>query len=419
MQLKTILNRVQKFPSHVYKTVRLVGEGAQAFFEVEILPRANGKIICSMCRRPAPHYDTLRKQPRRFQFIPIWNIPVYFVYYMRRVQCPNCGVRVEAVPWADGKQRTTRAFSWFLASWAKRMSWKQTAYAFHVSWNTVARSVRRAVDWGLAHRVVGAVKAIGIDEIAWKKNHKYLTLVYQIEADGDRKLLWVGKARKEETLRKFFDQFGPALDQLQFVASDMWRPYLKVIAERAPAALHILDRFHIMSNLGKAINKVRAKEARELARQGYEPILQGARYLLLKRPENLTDKQDAKLADLLRYNLKAVRAYLLKEDFQFFWTYRSPYWAGQFLDRWCKKAMRSRIDPIKKEVRSLRKHRELLLNWFRANGKISSGIVEGFNNKAKVSMRNAYGYRSYENLEATLYHALGDLPEEKSTHRFC
>lgn len=417
MQLKTILNRVQKFPSHVYQAVRLIGSGAQKILEVDVVPRANGKIICSRCHRPAPGYDTSR-QPRRFQFIPLWNIPVVFIYCMRRVNCPRCGVCVEAVPWADGKQRTTRAFSWFLASWAKRLSWKHTGNAFHVSWDTVARSVRRAVDWGLAHRVVGAVNAIGVDEIAWKKKHKYLTLVYQIDRQR-RRLLWVGKDRKEDTLRKFFDQLGAALNQLEFVASDMWKPYRNVIAERAPAALHILDRFHIMSNFGKAINKVRAQEARELTSQGYEPVLKGSRYLLLKRPENLTDKQEVKLAALLRYNLKAVRAYLLKEEFQFFWTYLSPAWAGKFLDRWCKKAMRSRIDPIKKEARSLRKHRELLLNWFRANGEISSGAVEGLNNKAKVSMRNAYGYRSYENLEATLYHALGDLPQQKSAHRFC
>lgn len=417
MHLKTILNRVQKFSSHVYKTVRLVSEGPQMFFEVEIIPRANGKIICSQCNRPAPGYDTLT-HPRRFQFVPLWNIPVFFIYSMRRVDCQRCGVRVEALPWAEGKQRTTRTFSWFLASWAKRLSWKHTAHAFHVSWDTVARSVRRSVDWGLAHRLIDGVQAIGVDEIAWKKKHKYLTLVYQIDRHR-RRLLWVGRDRKEKTLKKFFTQFSTALSQLEFVASDMWKPYLNVIAEHAPAALHILDRFHVMSNFGKAINKVRAQEARELTSQGYEPVLKGSRYLLLKRPENLTDKQEVKLAALLRFNLKAVRAYLLKEDFQFFWNYVSPYWAGKFLDSWCKKAMRSRIDPIKKQARSLRKHRELLLNWFRANREISSGVVEGLNNKAKVSMRNAYGYRSYENLEATLYHALGDLPEPKSTHRFC
>jgi len=417
--LKTILNRIQKFPSHVYDNVRLLDHpGDQLCLEIGIVPRKNGRCLCSRCLRPAPGYDTA-SEPRRFEFVPLWNIPVFLLYCMRRVQCRTCGVVVEAVPWAEGKQRTTHAFSWFLASWAKRLSWKQTAQAFSTSWDTVARAVRRAVDWGLAHRHVEGVQAIGIDEIAWtKKGDKFATVVYQID-EGWRRLLWIGKGRKETTLQSFFGEMGGALQRLEFVASDMWKPYLNVVAERAGRALHVLDRFHIMAHFSKAIDKIRAQEARELKSKGYDPVLKGSRFLLLKRPENLTDTQDVKLAELLHYNLKAVRAYLLKEDFQFFWNYVSPYWAGRFLDRWCVKTMRSRIEPMKKVARSLRKHRELLLNWFRARGEISSGTVEGLNNKAKVTMRNAYGYRSYKNLEASLYHALGHLPEREFTHRFC
>ena len=108
--LKTILNRIQKFPSHVYKDARLLGQGDQQCLEIDIVPRKNGRCLCSGCLRPAPGYDVLA--PRRFQFIPLWNIPVFFVYSMRRVQCRRCQrILVEAVPWAEGKQRTTHAFS--------------------------------------------------------------------------------------------------------------------------------------------------------------------------------------------------------------------------------------------------------------------------------------------------------------------
>jgi transposase len=141
--------------------------------------------------------------------------------------------------------------------------------------------------------------------------------------------------------------------------------------------------------------------------------------LLLKRPENLTDKQDIRLAELLQYNLRSVRAYLLKEEFQFFWSYASPYWAGRFLDQWCTKTMRSKIEPMKKVARMLRGHRELLLNWFRAKGQLSSGVVEGFNGKAKLTSRKAFGFRTYHGAEIALYHALGALPEPEFTHRFC
>ena len=243
--------------------------------------------------------------------------------------------------------------------------------------------------------------------------------MYQLD-DGHRRLLWVGEHRKIKTLLRFFRWFGKErTGALRFICSDMWKPYLTVVAKKADQAIHVLDRFHIMSHLSKAIDKVRAGEARELKAKGYEPILKNTRWLLLKRPENLTQKQEPRLADLLHYNLRSVRAYLLKEDFQFFWGYVSPYWAGQFLDRWCTRTMRSRIEPMKKVARMLRSHRPLLMNWFLAKGALSSGPVEGFNTKAKLTLRKSYGFRTYRAMEIALYHTLGALPEPESTHRFC
>jgi len=137
-----------------------------------------------------------------------------------------------------------------------------------------------------------------------------------------------------------------------------------------------------------------------------------------KRKANLTRTQRFRLRDLLRYNLKTVRAYLLKEDFQQFWDYNSPTWAANFLDDWCRQAMRSRIEPMKKVAKTLRAHRELILNYFRARKQFSSGVVEGLNNKAKLTMRKSYGFRTFHVTEIALYHALGKLPEPETTHRF-
>lgn len=416
MQLKTILNRVQKHSSFVYETVRLV-EHPRLAIEVEVRPRANARAKCSQCGRVAPGYDTL--PPRCFAFVPLWHIPVVFLYAMRRVACARCGVKVESVPWATGKHRVTDAYAWFLAGWAKRLSWQEVATVFHSSWDTVSRSVRMAVEWGLAHRDLGGIEAIGIDELARRRGHRYLTLVYQLDRHCKR-LLWIGRERKAETLHGFFDELGAARSAaLRFVCSDMWRPYLKVVAERAGQAVHVLDRFHIMSHFSKAIDEVRAAEARKLAAEGKAPVLRRSRWLLLKRPENLTDAQSERLAELVRRNLRTVRAYLLKEDFQALWEYVSPYWAGRFLDRWCTRTMRSRLDPMKRVARMMRSHRELILNWFRARGALSNGIVEGFNGKARVTTKKAFGYRTCEALEIALYHTLGDLPEPKLTHRFC
>jgi transposase len=417
MQLKTILNRVQKFKSFVYAEARWAGSIEAPELEVEVVERSNGRPRCSGCGLAGPGYDRL--PARRFEFVPLWGIRVFLVYSPRRVDCPGCGVRVERMPWAAGKHRLTEAYAWFLAGWAKRLSWQEVAEVFRSSWDSVFRSVERAVEWGRAHQDLSGIQAIGIDELAWKRGHRYLTLVYQIDRH-EKRLLWVGDKRKVKTLLQFFRWFGKARSQrLKYICSDMWRPYLKVIAKKAGEAVHVLDRFHIMVHFGKALDEVRAGEARELKAKGYEPLLTRTRWLLLKRPENLTEQQGSKLAELLQYNLRSVRAYLLKEQFQFFWSYTSPHWADRFLDGWCRQAMRSNIEPMKKIARMLRGHRGLLLNWFRAKGLLSSGVVEGFNAKAKLTSRKSFGFRTFYCAEVALYHVLGGLPEPKFTHRFC
>ncbi len=418
MQLKTILNRIHKFTSFVYEDFGLrTTEDGELCLEIHLRPRANSRARCSGCQMRRPGYDTLAM--RCFDFVPLWGIRTFFLYAPRRVECPRCGVRVEHLSWADGKDHLTHAYSHFLARWARRLSWAETARIFRTSWDSVFRAVERTVKWGLVHRDLDGIDSIGVDEIQWQRGHRYLTLVYQID-ENCRRLLWIGQERTVRTLLQFFREFGAERSaQLRYVCSDMWQPYLKVLAKKATQAIHVLDRFHIVANMNKAIDKVRAQEARELKEKGLEPVLKGSRWCLLKRPEKLTANQDVKLAELLRYNLKAVRSYLLKEDFQFFWSYVSPHWAGKFLDRWCTRTMRSRIEPMKKVARSLRAHRELILNWFRAKGAISAGIVEGLNNKVKVTTRRAYGFRSFRTAEVALYHALGKLPEPEFTHRFC
>jgi transposase len=417
MQLQTILNRVQRHKSFVYCKACFRDHDAGLALDITVEPRANGKPVCSGCGKRRPGYDRL--PPRRFQFVPLWGIAVFFLYALRRVECPHCGVKAEQVPWATGKEQVTTTYQWFLARWAKRLAWQEVADLFRTSWNTVYRAVTMAVLWGLANRSLEGVTAIGVDEIQWRKGHKYLTLVYQIQ-EGCKRLLYVAADRTEESLRGFFRLLGEAgAAALDFVSSDMWKPYLNVIAECAKQAVHVLDRYHVMAQMNKALDAVRAEEVKRLKADGHEPVLKHSRWVLLKRPENLTEKQTAKLKELLKYNLKSVRAYLLREEFQRFWEYRSPYWAGRFLRDWCDKVMRSRIDPLKKVAKMLRSHEELLLNWFEAQGTVSSGSVEGLNYNAKLTMRKAYGFQTVRGVKIALYHRLGALSEPKSAHEFC
>ena len=141
--------------------------------------------------------------------------------------------------------------------------------------------------------------------------------------------------------------------------------------------------------------------------------------MLLKRPENLNEKQTARLGDLLKLNLSSIKGYLMREDFQRFWQYKYPASAEKFLDNWVTRTLQTDLDPMKKVARTLREHKVLILNWFKAGGRLSSGVIEGFNLKAKLTMRKAYGFRSQECLKVALYHSLGDLPEPECHHRFC
>jgi transposase len=415
MYLITILNRCHRFPGFVYQNARFSSTEPDTI-EVQMRPRSRSAAVCSGCQRNAPGYDHLSE--RRFEFIPLWGFLVYLLYSMRRVNCKTCGIVVEQVPWASGKHHLTKVYMQFLANWARKLSWLETAQSFRTSWDKVCHSVEYVVSWGLEQRTLAPIGAIGVDEIQYAKGHKYLTLVYQIDA-GLTRLLWVGKERTVATFEGFFTMIGAELSaQIAFVCSDMWQPYLRVIREKCPQALNILDRFHIVAKMNEALDDVRAAETRKMAQDGHEPLLKKSRWCVLKRKDNLTPKQKLRLRDLLRYNLQTVRAYLLKEDFQQFWKYNSPHWAGMFLDFWCGQTMRSRIEPMKKIARMLRAHRELLLNYFKAKKQLSSGVVEGLNNKAKVTMRKSYGFRTYRILELALYHSLGKLPEPPLTHRF-
>jgi transposase len=417
MRIQTILNRVEKFKSFVYGEVSLQERADGPALVVQMVARKNSRVFCSGCGRPGPVYDRL--EPRQFEFVPLWGIVVFLAYRMRRVGCKRCGVSVEMVPWCDGKNRLTTTYRWYLATWARRLSWSEVGTIFRTSWDSVCRAVEHAVEWGLAHRDLSQLTALGVDEVAWARGHTYLTLLYVIGGQTKR-LLAVAEERKEASLRSCLEILGdPACQGIKYVCSDMWKPYLKVIAEKLGQAVHVLDRFHVMQQFGKALDEIRAEESKRLVRDGYEAVLKKSRWCLLKRPENLTEKQTVKLSELLKYNLRTMRAYLLREDFQRLWEYKNAWWAGKFLDEWTGRVMRSRLEPMKKIARSMRTHRPLILNWFRARGLVSSGAVEGLNNKVKLVTRKSYGFRTAKVAKLALLHNLGRLPEPERTHRFC
>jgi len=420
LEVKTVLNRIQHFVGLVYQEVRLRTQRGKLPIEVKIEPHQSMRGRCSECRRPAPGYDRLPERP--WLFVPMWGIVTWFLYAPRRVECREHGVVVEHIPWSEGQRPVTIAMMCFLARWARRLSWRETARAFQTSWESVYRSVEWFVAWGLARRKLEGIEAIGVDELHWGKGKRadnFLTVIYQIDSHC-RRLLWVGRRRTQASLRRGLAALGPAVvGGLRFVCSDMWRAYLTVIAAKAPQAVHVLDRFHITLHLNQAVDQVRRAESGRLRGRPLAKKLKHMRWQLLRRGSRVRGRAKQRLCGLLRSKLATGRAWMLKETFQHFWTYRSLSWASAFLEVWCGWALRSRIEPMKKVARTLRGHQELLLNWFRAKGEISAGAVEGLNNKIRVVTRRSYGFRTYDAMEIALYHTLGRLPEPESTHRFC
>jgi len=420
LEVKTVLNRIQHFVGLVYQEVRLRTQRGKLPIEVKMEPHQSMRGRCSECRRPAPGYDRLPERP--WLFVPMWGIVTWFLYAPRRVECREHGVVVEHIPWSEGQRPVTIAMMCFLARWARRLSWRETARAFQTSWESVYRSVEWFVAWGLARRKLEGIEAIGVDELHWGKGKRadnFLTVIYQIDSHC-RRLLWGGRRRTQASLRRGLAALGPAVvGGLRFVCSDMWRAYLTVIAAKAPQAVHVLDRFHITLHLNQAVDQVRRAESGRLRGRPLAKKLKHMRWQLLRRGSRVRGRAKQRLCGLLRSKLATGRAWMLKETFQHFWTYRSLSWASAFLEVWCGWALRSRIEPMKKVARTLRGHQELLLNWFRAKGEISAGAVEGLNNKIRVVTRRSYGFRTYDAMEIALYHTLGRLPEPESTHRFC
>jgi transposase len=413
--VKSILNKAQPIKGFLYESVKY-SQTAPQTIEAVVYPRKGSRARCSGCQKPCPTYDHL--DTRTWIMPPLYTFALVLIYTMRRVECSSCGVVVEKVPWATGKYSLCDGFRLFLAHWARKLSWEEVALSFGVSWADVYASIQWVVDYGLKHRVLGTIQALGIDEVCVRVGRVFWTLLYQIDP-GMTRLLWIGHDRTQETLLRGFQSLGETVCAgICFVCSDMWTPYLAAVKQRLQNAMHVLDRFHIRQQLNKAVDEVRKDEARALAQAGLKPQLKKLRWALLKNRRNWTPKERRRMRELQHSGLASIRAFWLVAAFEHFWGYVSPTWAAKFLAGWGRRVRRSRLAPLKKVCASLQEHRDLLLNYFRAKKAISGGVIEGLNNKVKVTFRKSYGFRTDKAREYALFHVLGKLPEPEVTHRF-
>lgn len=399
MRMTTVLNKLLEIQGLWVRDLRIPNPT-----ELWLLVTPRWRVSrCSGCgRKVRRHHD---RTWRSWRHLDCFGQKTLLRFAIRRVRCPDCGVRTEQVPWAEVGSRYTRDFEHQVAWLAQSCDLTTVAKYFRISWSTVRHIVQRVVqsEWD-AERYLDGLRVIGVDEISYRRHHNYLTVVVD-HLSG--RVVWAGKDRKAKTLLRFFRLLGPERSaQLEAISADMWEPYLIVLRKKAPQARIIFDRFHIVRHLNEAVTKVRQELARE-ADPHTRRNLRHTRFPVLKSPRNRTDKDRQVLEDQVRGNRQLYRAMLLKDDFMDLYTYRREGWAKRFLEGWLRRAMYSKIEPIKKVARMIRSHLDGVLGWVR--WRISNGRLEGMNNRIRLLSHRSFGLHSAEALVSLVYLCCGGI----------
>lgn len=355
---------------------------------------------CGVCRQRAPLYDRGRR--RRWRSLDEGLLQVYFEADLPRVACPEHGVAIAAVPWARHGAGHTIPFDETVAWFAPGASKKLISVLLRINWHTVGSVLQRVMaerDGQDGDRLAGITR-IGIDEVSFAKGQKYLTVV--VDHDSGR-LLYVVEGRSKKTVHGFFDLLGAErCGALTHVSADGAEWISAVVGERAPNAALCLDPFHVVKWAGDALDEVRRQVWNDARRAGMKALagqLKDSRYALWKRPEDLTERQRAKLSLIQVTNKPLYRAYLLKEQLRKVFAPGGPE-RVQLLDAWLAWACRSKLKPFVKLARTIRARRADIANALAY--RLTNARVEALNTKIRLLIRRAYGFRSVEALRAMI-----------------
>lgn len=364
---------------------------------VEVAGR--GRSRCSRCGRKCPRYDRL--QTRRWRDLDALGHRLYLEGALWRVHCRDCGIVVEGVTWAEPQSGFTRRFEELVAWKAQRQDKTSIQTELRIAWRTVGaiieRVVRRrraSIDWTKLH-------AISVDELSYRKGHHYLTLVADLETG---RIIWSKEGRSEATLAAFFDEIGPeACAAIRHAAIDMSAAYQNAIEKGLPDATIVFDRFHVQQLASKALDEVRRQQWRDLREHDADDgrAIKKTRWALLKRPWNVTPKQNETLSSVARTNAPLYRAYLLKESLAGIYDrLLLPGWARRRIGEWLAWASRSRLAPFVRLARTVRKHLDGILAFFRTG--YTTSRSEGLNTKARLATRQAFGFHSADAVRAMI-----------------
>ena len=392
------------------ESVDLVQERGEEVIVASVRPVASRRSRCSRCERRCAGYDSGDGR-RRWRTLDLGTVKAYLEADAPRVRCPQHGVVVAAVPWARPGARCTRAFEDTCAWLAAHAAFTVIAALLRVSWRTVAAVVTRVVAElaGKTDRLDG-LRRIGIDEIAHRRGHRYLTVV--VDHDTGR-LVWAAAGRNSETVRSFFDALGPRRSALlTHVSADGAEWIHSAVTERAPRAILGMDPFHVVAWATKALDEVRRglwNELRSAGKNDQAASLKGSRWALVKNPEDLTGEQRTTLAAIAITNKALYRAYLLKEQLRAVFAAKGEE-GKQLLAGWLAWAKRSRLPGFVKLARTIEKYRPLI--WNTLDHAMSNARVEATNTHLRVLTRRAYGFHSPEAMIAMAMLTRGGLCPE-------
>jgi transposase len=396
VRVTTAFNRLLRLPGAAVIDVGFGGEGV-----IVIVRLRRRRRVCSVCGQTGRHLEIHDRRVKRWRHLDLGSSRCVIESELRLLRCSDCGVHLEAVPWARAGAHHTRDFEDTVAWLAQQMAKTPIAGLLRIGWDTVGRIVERVVSEHIDQRRLDGLVAIGCDEISYRRGQRYLTSIVDHRSGA---IVWCAPGRNAQTLQGFFDELGPErVKSIRAVSIDMSGGYEKAIRESAAAAEVCFDPFHVVRLAQRAVDQVRRDEwnAHERSHTPTGKWIKGTRWSLLKSPEKQTIDQLAKLGEVQQANRPLYRAFLLKEELRVLYQLDDPALAPRHIDAWLTWASRSRLEPFVKLARTIRRHRDGILAAIRLG--LNNGRLEGLNSRIRLISHRSFGFHSASPLIALVY----------------
>jgi len=396
----------------ITQLLRLTGMKVVAFwfcersrqFCLSVKPFKNG-CRCPECGRRG---RIKRHMPsaRPWRDVCVAGRQVVLYYCPKEIICPTHGRIQEQIPWADPHARITCRLEYLVVVFAQIMTQKAACKLLHLPKSTFSDILHRTIERARDGHKIRGLKAVGVDEVSYRKGHKYATIVYDLERS---RVVWVGKGKGRETIDRFFEQHLSDYQrrQVRWACCDLSETYIGALKHHCPNVTLVLDRFHIVKLLHTAVDEIRKQQWRILSGDERKAI-KGLRWILYKHPSNRTKEDKDILKQLARSNRRIMRALTLKDEFEHFWTYKTPWGALRFFKRWSTTALKSRLEPIRSFVRTMRKHLPDVIT-FGESGGLTNAVAEGLNRIIRMVKNRASGFQSFEPFSDLIYLTVGDV----------